>query len=87
MIDYKTARKSMERRPYSLWGLRTSRENLTPAVHAFKELILRKKKSTVYPFSSPEPVLSWPSGSGNENDRLQSNITTAIARILDSIKK
>ena len=43
MIDYKTARKSMELRPYSLQGLRTSRENLTPAVHAFKELILRKK--------------------------------------------
>ena len=43
MIEYKTARKSMERRPYSLQGLRTSRENLTPAVHAFKELILRKK--------------------------------------------
>ena len=43
MIEYKTARKSMQRRPYSLQGLRTSRENLTPAVHAFKELILRKK--------------------------------------------
>ena len=45
MIEYKTARKSMERRPYSLQGLRTSRENLTPAVHAFKELILRKKST------------------------------------------
>ena len=44
MIDYKTTRKSMKRRPFSLRGLRTSRENLTPAVHAFKELILRKKK-------------------------------------------
>jgi len=65
MIDYKTARKSMERRPYSLRGLRTSRENLTPAVHAFKELILRRKKI----------------------DRLQSNITTAIARMLNGIKK
>lgn len=86
MIDYKTARKSMERRPYSLQGLRTSRENLTPAVHAFKQLILRKKIDRL-PFLSPEPVLSWPSGSGDENDRLQSNITTAIARILDSIKK
>ena len=58
MIDYKTARKSMERRPYSLQGLSTSRENLTPAVHAFKELILRKKIDRL-PFSPPEPVLSW----------------------------